>query len=171
MGLFSSPTKPAQDEPITPTAQKDDRFNEFFDEVASLPAPQNNTVIAKGVTISGVLQGEGSVQIEGNIEGEILVQGSVFVTTTGKVHGPIEADTVRIAGHVVGNITANNHLRLEHTGHIEGDIAPAALLIEDGGRLDGRSAMLSRPIETKKPSSAVEDDPFASLSLDLEDEA
>lgn len=113
MGLFSSPTKPAQDEPITPTAQKDDGFNEFFDEVASLPAPQNNTVIAKGVTISGVLQGEGSVQIEGNIEGEILVQGSVFVTTTGKVHGPIEADTVRIAGHVVGNITANNHLRLD----------------------------------------------------------
>ena len=168
MGLFSSPAKPVQEELAAPPAQKDE-FNEFFDEVASLPAPQNNTVIAKGVTISGTLQGEGSVQIEGNIEGEILVQGTVFVTTTGKVHGPIEADTVRIAGHVVGNITANTHLRLERTGHIEGDIAPAALLIEDGGRLDGRSAMLSRPAEPKKPAPA-DGDPFASLSLDLEDD-
>lgn len=166
MGLFSSSTKPVQDESVTPVTQKDDGFNEFFDDVASLPAPQSNTVIARGVTISGTLQGEGSVQIEGNLEGEILVHGSVFITTTGKVHGPIEADTVRIAGHVIGNITANTHLRLEQTGHIEGDIAPAALLIEDGGRLDGRSTMLTRPVEPPKPAPDKEDDPFAALSLD-----
>ena len=173
MGLFSSQAKPAQEELTAPPAQKNDEFNEFFDDVVSLPAPQSSTVIAKGVTLTGELQGEGSVQIEGNIEGEILVKGSVFVTTTGKVHGPIEADTVRIAGHVIGNITAHSHLRLERTGHIEGDIAPAALLIEDGGRLDGRSAMLSKPAEPAKQAAhkEEEEDPFASLMLDSEEEA
>jgi len=168
MGLFGTQSKPAQEELAAPPAQKKDDFNEFFDDVASLPAPQSSTVIAKGVTLVGELQGEGSVQIEGNIDGKVIVKGSVFVTTTGKVNGPIESDTVRIAGHVVGNITANSHLRLERTGHIEGDISPAALLIEDGGRLDGRSTMLPRPVEPAPKKKKEDEDPFAALKLELD---
>ena len=130
------------------------------EELPSLPTPRSNTVIAKGLTVSGTMEGEGVVQVEGNVEGAIHLTGSVIVTTTGHIKGPVEADVVRVAGFVEGNVTARDHLRLEKTGNVEGDVTTASLVVEDGGRLNGRSTMVQ----------AERHDPFVpASSIPLED--
>ena len=68
MGLFGSQTK---QEPVSAPAFEE----EPFDELPTLPKPQSTTVIAKGITFTGVIRGEGNVQIEGRLEG--AVQGDV----------------------------------------------------------------------------------------------
>ena len=136
MGLFGGQTKEEKVEPALPEEQ-----TKSEEEPAAAPKPRNSTVIAKGITLSGALQGEGVVQVEGTVEGEIKLSGSVIVTTTGLIRGPVAADVVRIAGKVEGKITARDHLRLEKTGSVEGDVATASLVVEDGGRLNGRSTM------------------------------
>lgn len=125
-------------------------------ELASLPKPRASTVITEGVTLTGRLFGEGSLQVEGVVEGEIELQGSVSVSATGLVKGPITAGVVRVAGRVVGNISAQDHLRLEKTGRVEGDVSTASLVVEDGGRLNGRSSMLEAPQPSPVPSGAAD---------------
>lgn len=121
-------------------------------------APINtDTVISKGIVATGSLQGEGTIRIEGHLEGEISLNGSVIVTATGEVKGPISANIVHVAGYVKGNITAHKQLLLEPTGYIEGDISTASLIVEDGGRFDGRSTMLQNVPPATAPQDSLED--------------
>ncbi|MCI8423314.1 MAG: polymer-forming cytoskeletal protein [Lawsonibacter sp.] len=150
MGLFGAqPKQEFREEPRT--AMEEETASQPFDGLPKLPKPQTNTVIAKGVTLTGALEGEGTVQIEGALEGEIRLKGSVVVAATGLIQGPITADLVRIAGQVKGEITARSHLRLEQTGSIQGDISTASLVVEDGGAFNGRSTMLQPPAPEEVP--------------------
>lgn len=139
MGLFGGQTRV---EPRVEPSTIVDKEEEQREELPSLPKPRPNTVITKGVTVSGAIRGEGVVQVEGNVEGEIAVSGSVIVTSTGTIQGPVSADVVRISGHVVGDIMARSHLRLEKTGNVEGDVTTPSMVLEDGSRLNGRSTMI-----------------------------
>lgn len=141
-------------------------------ELSSLPKPRASTVITEGVTLTGRLCGEGSLQVEGTIEGEIELEGSVAVSATGLVKGPITAGVVRIAGTVVGDISAHEHLRLEKTGKIQGDVSAASLVVEDGGRLNGRSTMLeSAPPEPVPAGAPADGDLKFGPGYSLEDDA
>lgn len=123
------------------------------DDIPSLPAPLSSTVIATGVTLSGSLRGEGIVQVEGVVEGEIDLKGAVIVAPTGRVEGPVTAETVHIAGCIVGDVVARDHMRLEKTGSLEGDVTTVSLVVEDGGHLNGRSNMIKKEAASGAPEN------------------
>ena len=135
MGLFGGQTK-------VPDQLEERYAAEEQEEMPQLPEPHTNTVIAKDLTVNGTLRGDGVVQIEGRVEGEVSLKGYVIVSATGVIKGPIEADVIRIAGSVEGNIVAHDHLRLEKTGSVVGDVTTVSFVVEDGGRLNGRTTMV-----------------------------
>nr|WP_325294172.1 polymer-forming cytoskeletal protein [uncultured Oscillibacter sp.] len=119
-------------------------------DIPELPEPRSNTVIAKDLLVTGKLSGEGVVQIEGTVEGEVNLKGYVIVTATGRVKGPVEADVIRIAGQVEGNLTSHDHVQLERTGTINGDVTTVSFVIENGGRLNGRTTMVPEQASTPR---------------------
>lgn len=159
MGIFGGPVKTdvKMETPILPEEE------ERFDELPSLPRPRASTVITKGVTVFGAMRGDGVIQVEGTVEGEIDLSGSVVVSTTGLIKGPITADVVRVAGRVEGNVVARDHLRVEKTGDMDGDVNTVSLVVEDGGRLNGRTTMLA-PREAD-PAGLSGDDAFDDLQF------
>lgn len=163
MGFFSS-TQRTDAIPISMEGEKPQE---------SLPPPQKvaSTLITQGVTIKGTVEGEGVVQVEGVVEGEFRMVGAVIVADTGLVRGPISADVVRVAGKVEGNVTAREHMRLEQSGTLIGDVATASLVVEDGGCLNGRSTMIKGPApEPELADVAVTDDLQFGPAYDIEGE-
>ncbi len=148
MGFFSTPKTDTQMSVISDSERQQE----------SLPSPAkiSSTVITQGVTVKGTIRGEGVVQVEGVVEGEFSMVGAVIVSDTGLVRGPVSADVVRVAGRVEGNVVAREHMRLEQTGTLIGDVATASLIVENG-RLDGSSTMLAPPERPKEPDLAVDD--------------
>lgn len=112
------------------------------------PAPKGSgdTVIRKGTTVNGTLSGNGGVTVEGTVDGEIAFDGSVTVAVSGVIKGPVAANILRAAGTIEGNVTAKERLVLESTGQIQGDVETVSLVIEDGGRLNGRATTLGKPV-------------------------
>lgn len=153
MGLFGSRAKP-EPEMETHTLPAE---SEIYEDIPTLPTPRTSTVIAEGVTMTGKLSGEGVIQVEGTVEGEIELNGAVIVTTTGTVHGPIAADVIHVAGSVEGSVVARDHLRLEKTGTLDGDAETVSLVVEDGGRLNGRTSMVKAPSDGR-PKPRPKDD-------------
>ena len=147
MGLFGSQTKNEKSAPVMAAEPP----QETFQEPPRLPKPRVGTVIAKEITISGALRRDGIVQVEGVIEGQVEMTGSIIVTSTGVVKGPITADVVRVAGRVEGNVNAKNHLRLEKHGNLIGDVTTGSLVVEDGGCLNGRCEMTKPPEDEAQP--------------------
>lgn len=153
MAFFGGQAKPATQTVPEPEDRTED--------LPQLPEPRTNTVIASDITIIGSLKGEGVVQIEGTVEGEVSLQGYVIVAPSGIVKGPVEGDVIRIAGRVEGNLVAHDHLRLEKTGAIEGDVKTVSFVVEDGGRLNGRTTMI-------KPTAKQSAELFVEETADLE---
>ena len=155
MGFFGGQTKPDMKLDSQLVSEQEDQF----EEVPALPKPQTNTVIAKDMILTGSLRGEGVVQVEGTVEGEADVKGAVIVAATGLFKGPISADVVRVAGCVEGSVTARDHMRLEKTGNLNGDVTTASLVVEDGGVLNGRSNMIKKeqpPMDTGRPLDSLQ---------------
>lgn len=149
MGIFAK--DPAAGDPTVLERDRSDSFESLL-KLPVGPAPAN-TVIASGMTLTGTLQGEGTLHIEGKVVGELDIKGAVLVTKNGEVHGPIATDTIQVAGNVEGDITARQQLHLEANGSINGDISAAALIIENGGSFNGRSTML-KPSAPAAPAPA-----------------
>ena len=96
------------------------------------------SVIGADVTIRGDVIASTELHVAGSIEGDIqcasLVQGESSVIT-----GAVTAENARLAGRVVGSITARDLVVLR-SARIEGDVHYDALTIEQGAQVDGRFA-------------------------------
>lgn len=137
MAFFGGqPKTPPPAEPQTENSSREGN------DIPDLPEPRGSTIIARDVSVTGRISGEGVVQIEGSVEGEVSLKGYVIVTATGRVKGPVEADVIRVAGQVEGTLTSRDHVQLERTGTIEGDVTTVSFVIENGGRLNGRTTMV-----------------------------
>lgn len=100
------------------------------------------TYIHRGTTISGELQVEGRVRVQGTVRGTLIVGGA------------LEVAEVKILGRVKANIEAAGKVEIWRQGQLEGDVRAAALDIEEGASFTGRSEM--RPEGAKAALEAGE---------------
>jgi cytoskeletal protein CcmA (bactofilin family) len=94
------------------------------------------TVIGKGLKIVGNIEADGSVKIDGKIEGEVHCT-VLLISSTAQVIGSIDAVRVVVDGRVLGPIRAKDVL-LKSQAKIEGDIYCNTLAVEKGAWVDGR---------------------------------
>ena len=93
------------------------------------------TVIGEGFTIQAAkLSGSdnGSMRIDGNVIGNIEINGVLNLSETGYIDGDVFADSARIAGRVMGNIKCDSALHLASTAEVLGDILTGTLIVDDG---------------------------------------
>lgn len=102
------------------------------------------TVIGKNTKIQGEVSGTGNLRIDGEIEGELKLSGSVIVGETGMVTGNISARALNVSGTVHGNARTEESLTIHSSGQLIGDVQVNAFQIEDGGIFKGRSEMNPR---------------------------
>lgn len=108
-----------------------------------------DTVIGKGTEIKGTLNGAGVLRIDGNVEGEINIDGDVVIGETGKVMADINARHITVAGETTGNISAEGKLEIISTGKVYGDIDVMHLVINDGAVFEGKCEMNKKCIESE----------------------
>lgn len=96
------------------------------------------SVLGSDLTITGDIAASADLHIDGTVKGDItcasLVQGE-----TSTIEGGVTAETARLAGRVMGSISARELVILK-TARIEGDVHYDALTIEQGAQVDGRFA-------------------------------
>lgn len=99
------------------------------------------TIIGNDAHIKGELEASGNIRIDGLVEGHIAVSGDLFLGERGKVIGNISAQNVIISGKVAGDIKTQGRIEIMTTGIVQGDVACEALIIDEGGILQGCSVM------------------------------
>jgi len=100
------------------------------------------TLIAKGTCIVGEVHFSGSLEIEGQVKGNIEAAGDdpnacVRVRDTGAVIGQVKAPVVIVSGSVEGDIYATKQVELASLAVVKGDIHYALLEIEKGAQVNG----------------------------------
>src|ERR1700674_514569 len=106
---------------------------------------QARSVIDPGLIITGTLEGDGELQIDGEVRGDIRCT-HLTVGNAASVQGSIAADEVVVRGKVKGVIGANRVI-LTDGAHVESDIFHKRLAIEEGARFEGAARFNEQPIE------------------------
>src|SRR5262245_65300173 len=102
------------------------------------------SVIDAWLTITGNLQSEGEVQVDGQINGDIRC-AHLVVGKDATVTGNIVAEEVVVRGKVTGVIRANRVI-LQDSARVESEIFHKKLAIEEGAVFDGQSRLREEPM-------------------------
>ncbi len=117
------------------------------------------SILAPGTTVAGELRTDGVVRIEGKVEGSLHAGGQVLVAKGGVVQGDIRTREAIIAGEVRGGIFAEQRVELQASCKVDGDVTTPQIVIQEGGKLDGRIRM-AKP-EAAKPGQRPGSDAVA----------
>jgi cytoskeletal protein CcmA (bactofilin family) len=106
---------------------------------------QARSVIDAGLIIVGTLEGDGELQIDGEVRGDIHCT-HLTVGNGATVEGRIAADEVVVRGKVKG-VIGGNRVILADGAHVESDIYHKKLAIEEGAHFEGAARFDERPLE------------------------
>jgi cytoskeletal protein CcmA (bactofilin family) len=111
------------------------------DKKKILEQDENFTFLGRGVDFKGVVNFEGTVRIDGRLEGEIHTKGTLVVGECAVIKGIVTAGTLTCGGKIKGNITATERVQLLKSAIIMGDVRTPSISIEDGAHVHGMCEM------------------------------
>ncbi|MCB8964839.1 MAG: polymer-forming cytoskeletal protein [Bacteroidales bacterium] len=103
----------------------------------------NINLVGLGTEISGDINSNGDLRIDGTLIGNLTVKGKVVVGETGKIKGEITCKNSDISGTIEGKITVFELLSIKSTAKINGDLHVGKVAIEPGSRFTGYCEMAS----------------------------
>ena len=91
--------------------------------------------ISSALKVTGQLESEEDIQIDGHIEGDIKAR-RVIIGAGATVKGTVSGDDVEVSGTVTGKVEAAS-VTLSKSARMSGDVVHKALQIEKGAYIDG----------------------------------
>ena len=105
-------------------------------------APPANTVIGVSSSFRGTLMVTGTLQIDGDFEGDILNCDRLEIGEHGVMRADVEVKEALVRGRVVGNIRALGSIEMRAGARVEGDVSAVNVVMEPGVFFSGRCTML-----------------------------
>ena len=110
--------------------------------------------IAGDMVIVGNIITEGSLNLDGSVEGNIQAH-LLSVNEAACVRGEIMADDLVVSGEVIGTIRALK-VRLMSTAHVDGDIIHKVIALETGGVFNGKVLRHETPLTSDLDETEAE---------------
>lgn len=100
--------------------------------------------LGKGTEFKGVLSFEGTIRVDGKVDGEVVSKDTLIAGDEAFLQGEISVGTIISSGRIAGNISASQKVHILAPGIIEGNIKTPKLIIEEGVTFDGKCEMASQ---------------------------
>jgi cytoskeletal protein CcmA (bactofilin family) len=97
--------------------------------------------LGKGTDFRGVLHFEGTIRVDGRLEGEVITKDTLIVGETAEIMGNLNVGSIITSGKVTGNITATKKVHFMAPGSLTGDVNTPVLHIDEGFCFNGRCEM------------------------------
>src|SRR3954464_5467147 len=103
------------------------------------------SVINDRLTIRGELDTDGTVRVDGRVEGPSHRAGILIVGTGGFVVGDVEAKDVVVAGQIQGNVHASGRIQIEAGASVLGQIRANSMVLLEGATIPGQVSIGATP--------------------------
>jgi cytoskeletal protein CcmA (bactofilin family) len=102
---------------------------------------ENFTLLGKGADFRGIVSFNGTIRVDGRVEGEIHTTGTLIVGEHAVIEGIICAGVLMNSGKINGTITAIEKIQILKPGVLVGDIRTPVIAIEEGSQFHGMCDM------------------------------
>ncbi len=138
--------------------------------VASAPAPRAITeseslardikegilsgFVGNGTVVTGEAVFRGMLRVDGHLTGRISSpEGTLIVSTNGRVDADVNVAVAQIFGTVNGDITASKRIEMGRVSKVTGNIETSGLVVENGAVFEGTCRM----VQAKEAQVQVKD--------------
>ena len=118
-----------------------DRESLERDTIPPAAAGEVNAYLGKGSRVNGKLNFEGTVRVDGQVEGEIAAQDTLIVGEGAIINAQISGNSIIIKGRVTGDITARKRVEIRAPGKLFGNVTTPSLIIQEGVIFEGHCSM------------------------------
>lgn len=110
-------------------------------EIGGRDATDVVSIVGPGMKIVGDCSSDGTIRVEGRVEGSVNAAKSVVVGQGGTVLGDLATQDAIVAGRVEGSIRAESRVELQSSCQVKGNIESRRIKLDEGGRVDGQLKM------------------------------
>ena len=106
--------------------------------------PESGDIIAfvgEEVTFKGVIRYQGTVRVDGRLEGEIYTEGNLIIGQKAVITAKIQAGTITSQGRITGDIEAKSQVKLLTPAVFDGSITTPSISIDEGVLFNGTCHM------------------------------
>jgi cytoskeletal protein CcmA (bactofilin family) len=104
-----------------------------------------NTILGKETSFKGVLTYEGTVKIDGKVEGEIIAKDTLIIGEDAEINAEIKVGRLISRGKIKGNIIVKERAEFLAPAVLHGNIQTPVIIIEDGVVFEGKCDMGKTP--------------------------
>jgi cytoskeletal protein CcmA (bactofilin family) len=127
----------------------------FFASRTAVPKSTGYSVVDEQMVIRGEISTQGTIRIDGRLEGRTHRAGVAIIGAKGVVVGDLEAREVIIGGILEGNVIVEGRIEIQASASVRGDITAASMLLHEGATIHGHvqvdhRASQSEPLLTEE---------------------
>lgn len=97
--------------------------------------------LGEGTVFKGVLSFQGTVRVDGRLEGEVLGDDLLIVGEAGVVQAKVQVGSLVSNGRIEGDVRAKKRVELLASSTIVGRISAPCLVVMEGATLNGTCDM------------------------------
>ncbi len=98
-------------------------------------------IIGSGTKITGNIEANGDLRIDGNLEGNLQTAGKLIIGETGFIKGETKVKIADISGKYEGKLIASELVVLRAGSNFTGDLFTNKIIIEEGSVFNGTCTM------------------------------
>lgn len=121
------------------------------------PSDSVISIIGPGMTVVGDCTTDGTIRIEGRVEGSVRAGKAVVIGKEGVVDGDVSTQDAVVSGTVTGTLVAASRLEIQATARIEGEVRAKRMQLDEGAVLNGTVRMGETSMGSSPPGGEEEE--------------
>lgn len=131
------------------------------------PSEDGVVIIGRGTRVTGKIGDCRMLDVHGILEADVVTDFLV-VQEGGGIKGIVQSTSARVHGVIEGTLVVSNHLDIQSTGQVTGDVSYRTLAIQAGARLRGNIVCSEpEPVELDDADSASNIIPISGMAHDV----
>ena len=102
----------------------------------------NTSIIARSLKLTGDMESEKNIRIDGRVEGTVRCKAKVIIGKDGFLNGSITTQDAEVSGTVYGQINVFGCLEVKNGANIQGEIYTNNIVTEQGAKINGSFSMM-----------------------------
>lgn len=100
-----------------------------------------SSIIGVDMVMEGTVTAKDAIRIEGTLKGNVSSEGTLVISSTGKVIGNVKGSNIMVAGTIEGDMDSDGRIEVAATGKINGNIRTKSLIIDENAVFQGQCTM------------------------------
>ncbi|MGN6617484.1 MAG: bactofilin family protein [Ilyomonas sp.] len=109
--------------------------------LSELAGSGKTSIIGTGITITGDINTDADMRIDGKLIGTINSTAKVVIGSSGFIEGNVNAFQSEVTGKVTGSLSIKDLLNLKDKAEIRGDITAGKIMMEPTVTFNGKCVM------------------------------